>query len=216
MQSWFLTFTVCCSFAGRRLYVIWCYRQYFIDVAQFIYTMLCFCFFVSFIFLLFFSLVVLVLFILYFQNSFVSALPYLIMWLFSIASGLLADHLRTQGILTTTATRRIFNSIGKEETGRLLELNHILKEYLCCTYMLKVWWVNQLLSRDPVIWHSHLPVIPQAGSSATHILLNLLIPWTDLLSLIQVLDNSLLDKWGGLWQYGMWHKTWHDNNVNHK
>ncbi|XP_042865549.1 putative inorganic phosphate cotransporter [Penaeus japonicus] len=46
------------------------------------------------------------------SNSFVSALPYLIMWLFSIASGLLADHLRTQGILTTTATRKIFNSIG--------------------------------------------------------------------------------------------------------
>ncbi|XP_069941805.1 putative inorganic phosphate cotransporter isoform X6 [Cherax quadricarinatus] len=46
------------------------------------------------------------------QDSFVSALPYLLMWLFSIIAGQVADYLRTRGTLSTTATRRIFNSIG--------------------------------------------------------------------------------------------------------
>lgn len=46
------------------------------------------------------------------DNSFVSALPYLVMWIFSIVVGLFADYLRTAGYLSTTATRKIFNSIG--------------------------------------------------------------------------------------------------------
>ncbi|KAK7082383.1 hypothetical protein SK128_002997 [Halocaridina rubra] len=46
------------------------------------------------------------------HNSFISALPYLVMWMFSIVAGLIADSLRTKGYLSTTATRRIFNSIG--------------------------------------------------------------------------------------------------------
>ncbi|XP_042238110.1 sialin-like isoform X2 [Homarus americanus] len=46
------------------------------------------------------------------HSGFISALPYLVMWLFSIAAGQVADHLRARGILSTTATRKIFNSIG--------------------------------------------------------------------------------------------------------
>ncbi|KAG7159931.1 inorganic phosphate cotransporter-like 6 [Homarus americanus] len=46
------------------------------------------------------------------KSGFISALPYLVMWLFSIAAGQVADHLRARGILSTTATRKIFNSIG--------------------------------------------------------------------------------------------------------
>ncbi|XP_068248075.1 putative inorganic phosphate cotransporter [Palaemon carinicauda] len=46
------------------------------------------------------------------DEGFLSALPYLVMWIFSICAGLSADKLRTSGVLSTTATRRIFNSIG--------------------------------------------------------------------------------------------------------
>ncbi|KAK3885844.1 hypothetical protein Pcinc_009971 [Petrolisthes cinctipes] len=45
-------------------------------------------------------------------NSFMSALPYLMMWVLSIAFGQLADLLRSRGSLSTTNTRRLFNSIG--------------------------------------------------------------------------------------------------------
>ncbi|KAK7082382.1 hypothetical protein SK128_002996 [Halocaridina rubra] len=46
------------------------------------------------------------------QNSFISALPYILMWIVSIVAGLTADSLRNKGYLSTTTTRRIFNSIG--------------------------------------------------------------------------------------------------------
>ncbi|KAG0719988.1 putative inorganic phosphate cotransporter [Chionoecetes opilio] len=46
------------------------------------------------------------------DNSFMSALPYLCMWVFSLGAGQLADHLRSKGHLSTTNTRRLFNSIG--------------------------------------------------------------------------------------------------------
>ncbi|XP_045101821.1 putative inorganic phosphate cotransporter isoform X2 [Portunus trituberculatus] len=46
------------------------------------------------------------------HNSFMSALPYLVMWLFSMVVGQLADYLQTSGRLSTANTRRLFNSIG--------------------------------------------------------------------------------------------------------
>lgn len=46
------------------------------------------------------------------HNSLVSALPYLMMWLFGMALGQLADYLQTSGRLSTANTRRVFNSIG--------------------------------------------------------------------------------------------------------
>ncbi|XP_069162723.1 sialin isoform X3 [Procambarus clarkii] len=46
------------------------------------------------------------------HDSFVSALPYLLMWVFSVVAGQVADYFRARGTLSTTATRRIFNSIG--------------------------------------------------------------------------------------------------------
>ena len=46
------------------------------------------------------------------QNSFVSALPYLAMWLFSIMCSTVADYLISQQIFKVTTVRKIFNSIG--------------------------------------------------------------------------------------------------------
>lgn len=46
------------------------------------------------------------------QNSFLSALPYLAGWLFSVGSGVLADNLLEKEILSVTAVRKIFTFIG--------------------------------------------------------------------------------------------------------
>lgn len=46
------------------------------------------------------------------QNSFLSALPYLGGWLFSVLSGVLADHLLEKKLLSTTAVRKIFTVVG--------------------------------------------------------------------------------------------------------
>ena len=54
------------------------------------------------------------LFILHFQNGFLSALPYVCMWLFANASSQIADYLRTKSILSTGMTRKVFNSLGTE------------------------------------------------------------------------------------------------------
>jgi len=46
------------------------------------------------------------------QNGFVAALPYLVMWISINLSGLLADYLRENGLLTTTQVRKSANTIG--------------------------------------------------------------------------------------------------------
>nr|CAB3266122.1 sialin [Phallusia mammillata] len=46
------------------------------------------------------------------QDGFISALPYLVMWVSINLSGLLADTLREKGVFTTTQTRKICNSIA--------------------------------------------------------------------------------------------------------
>ncbi|KAK7125153.1 hypothetical protein R3I94_019251 [Phoxinus phoxinus] len=46
------------------------------------------------------------------QNSFLSALPYLFGWLFSVGSGVLADELLERELLSITAIRKIFTFIG--------------------------------------------------------------------------------------------------------
>lgn len=46
------------------------------------------------------------------QNSFVSALPYLAMWLFSIMCSTVADYLISHQVFRVTTVRKIFNSIG--------------------------------------------------------------------------------------------------------
>lgn len=47
------------------------------------------------------------------QNSFVSALPYLAMWLFSILCSTVADILISKQIFRVTTVRKIFNSLGR-------------------------------------------------------------------------------------------------------
>lgn len=46
------------------------------------------------------------------QNSQLSAIPYLFLWLLMIMSGILADFLRSRGYLSTTITRKIMNTAG--------------------------------------------------------------------------------------------------------
>uniref|UniRef100_A0A8C2FUP6 Sialin n=1 Tax=Cyprinus carpio TaxID=7962 RepID=A0A8C2FUP6_CYPCA len=46
------------------------------------------------------------------QNSFLSALPYLADWLFSVGSGVLADNLLERELLSVTAVRKLFTFIG--------------------------------------------------------------------------------------------------------
>ena len=48
------------------------------------------------------------------QNSLLSALPYLGMWIFSNVASVVADTLRKKKFLTTTQTRKVFNSIGTD------------------------------------------------------------------------------------------------------
>ncbi|XP_028820455.1 sialin-like [Denticeps clupeoides] len=46
------------------------------------------------------------------QNSFLSALPYLGAWLFSVLSGVVADHLLEREMMSVTAVRKIFTLVG--------------------------------------------------------------------------------------------------------
>lgn len=48
------------------------------------------------------------------QNSFLSALPYLGAWLFSILSGVIADLLIEKDIFNVAIVRKLFTLIGKE------------------------------------------------------------------------------------------------------
>ncbi|KAF5292856.1 hypothetical protein FQR65_LT11108 [Abscondita terminalis] len=51
------------------------------------------------------------------QNGFLSALPYLAMWLFSMAISHVADWMLSSGRLTHTAVRKIINGIGQYGPG---------------------------------------------------------------------------------------------------
>ncbi|CDQ98640.1 unnamed protein product [Oncorhynchus mykiss] len=50
------------------------------------------------------------------QNAFLSALPYLGGWAFSVISGVVADSLLEKELLSVTAVRKIFTITGKEGT----------------------------------------------------------------------------------------------------
>ncbi len=47
------------------------------------------------------------------QNGFMSALPYLGMWLFEISAGQTADLLRTRKHMSTTRVRKLFSLVGR-------------------------------------------------------------------------------------------------------
>ena len=47
-----------------------------------------------------------------FQNAFLSALPYGLMWMISVTGSLVVDFVRSRGYLTTIATRKISNTLG--------------------------------------------------------------------------------------------------------
>ena len=49
----------------------------------------------------------------WFQNGFFSALPFLGLWAATVVFPLIADKLRSAGVLSTLAVRRVFNTIGK-------------------------------------------------------------------------------------------------------
>ncbi|XP_070533110.1 sialin-like [Ptychodera flava] len=46
------------------------------------------------------------------QNGFISAIPYLLLWLIQTIGGRFADFLRERQILSTTTTRKLMNSLG--------------------------------------------------------------------------------------------------------
>lgn len=50
--------------------------------------------------------------IVFWQTGFVGALPHLLMTIIVPSGGLLADHVRKKGILSTTNVRKIFNCGG--------------------------------------------------------------------------------------------------------
>ncbi|XP_059168721.1 sialin-like isoform X2 [Physella acuta] len=63
------------------------------------------------------------------QNGFLSALPYLGFWLLITVSSWLADLVRSKQLLSTTATRKLFNSVGKFVPALLL----IAVSFVDCT-----------------------------------------------------------------------------------
>jgi hypothetical protein len=58
-----------------------------------------------------------------FQNGFLSALPYLAMWLFSMFISHVADWMISSHRFSHTVTRKIVNSIGKPSLYALLPYN---------------------------------------------------------------------------------------------
>ena len=50
--------------------------------------------------------------LLLFQNAFLSALPYAMMWIVSILGSQATDYLRSRNYLSTTDTRKLANSLG--------------------------------------------------------------------------------------------------------
>ncbi|PNF21048.1 hypothetical protein B7P43_G08414, partial [Cryptotermes secundus] len=52
-----------------------------------------------------------------FENGFLTALPYVVMWLCSMGSGWLCDHLITWGYISTTVARKIFTTIASVGPG---------------------------------------------------------------------------------------------------
>lgn len=46
------------------------------------------------------------------ENGLISSLPYIAQWIVSASAGQVADFIRSRGILSTTVTRKVFNSVG--------------------------------------------------------------------------------------------------------
>lgn len=67
------------------------------------------------------------------QNSFLSALPYLAGWLFSVGSGVLADYLLERELLSVTAVRKIFTFIGMNNKYLINDI------FMMTECMYKVW-----------------------------------------------------------------------------
>jgi hypothetical protein len=67
------------------------------------------------------------------QNGTLSALPYLAMWLFSIAFSVSADAIRKNKILNTTQTRKVFTTIGKFQLTNIF-LNDRFKVLRFCSF----------------------------------------------------------------------------------
>jgi hypothetical protein len=65
------------------------------------------------------------------QNGLLAGLPYLVMWIVMILSGLAADALRSKHVLSTTNVRKLFNAVGKRRT------NVVLVEYFFHFILLK-------------------------------------------------------------------------------
>lgn len=68
------------------------------------------------------------------QSGFLSAVPYLVMWITINASGQVADFLRGRYILSTTNTRKLFNTLGLILPAVFL----VITGYIGCNHVLAV------------------------------------------------------------------------------
>jgi hypothetical protein len=64
------------------------------------------------------------------SNGLVSGIPYLCLWVVGLISGKVADALRRSGKLSTTSTRKLFNSVGQ-----LSRLPLWADRWLCHSYV---------------------------------------------------------------------------------
>ena len=47
------------------------------------------------------------------QSGFLSGMPYLVLWMTQMTSGIIADFLRGRGYLSTATTRKMMNTVGE-------------------------------------------------------------------------------------------------------
>ena len=53
------------------------------------------------------------------SNALLSALPFLVMWVYSILFGSLMDYLGTRGLISRTGTTKLATAIGRTATPRV-------------------------------------------------------------------------------------------------
>ncbi|XP_022105784.1 sialin-like [Acanthaster planci] len=68
------------------------------------------------------------------ESGFLAAVPYLVFWCIVLGGGQIADFLRMRGILTTTTTRKLFNSTGFILPATFL----VITGYVGCNHYLAI------------------------------------------------------------------------------
>ncbi|XP_013411028.1 sialin [Lingula anatina] len=94
------------------------------------------------------------------QNGFLSAVPYLCMWIIGNVSGISADYLRHNKILSTTAVRKLYNGLGLMFPAVFLICVTIIK----CNHILAVLFLSMAVGLEGMIYAgfnvNHLDIAP--------------------------------------------------------